>query len=264
MSQVQDTVFGIIAKEANIDIGRISLDSTLKDLDIQSLDAVQIIFEIEDQFKITLPDRDPNFDTESVKGLVEAVEKLVAEKGGSASEDNGKSKAVAQALDNIEALCSPYIPPAKLAQLVKTDPYLNGFLGLRIPLAAKLASLEQGLDENDTKEVIAFVTSQLYGGAAAYAEIIRISNDRRQSADEQFQLGFERGQKIRDYVLQNKDITTDPDYPKAMEAANSATSSAKTLGLPLLPSDTAADNPFVAISGLEYVWFGSYMVEKYS
>jgi acyl carrier protein len=80
MSSVQDTVFGIIAKEANIDIGKITLDSTLKDLDIQSLDAVQIIFEIEDAFKITLPDRDPNFDTESVKGLVDAVEKLVAEK----------------------------------------------------------------------------------------------------------------------------------------------------------------------------------------
>jgi acyl carrier protein len=80
MSQVQDTVFGIIAKEANIDVSRVTLDSTLKELDIQSLDAVQIIFEIEDHFKITLPDRDPNFDTESVKGLVEAVEKLVAEK----------------------------------------------------------------------------------------------------------------------------------------------------------------------------------------
>lgn len=80
MSEVQDTVFGIIAKEANIDPAKISLDSTLKDLEIQSLDAVQIIFEIEDHYKITMPDRDPNFDTESVKGLVEAVEKLVAEK----------------------------------------------------------------------------------------------------------------------------------------------------------------------------------------
>ncbi len=80
MSDVQATVFGIIAKEANIDPAKISLDSTLKDLEIQSLDAVQIIFEIEDHYKITLPDRDPNFDTESVKGLVEAVEKLVAEK----------------------------------------------------------------------------------------------------------------------------------------------------------------------------------------
>jgi acyl carrier protein len=27
-----------------------------------------------------MPDRDPNFDTESVKGLVETVQKLVAEK----------------------------------------------------------------------------------------------------------------------------------------------------------------------------------------
>lgn len=80
MSDVQDTIFGIISKEAGIDRAKISLDSTLKDLEIQSLDAVQIIFEIEDHFKITLPDRDPNFDTDSVKGLVEAVEKLVAEK----------------------------------------------------------------------------------------------------------------------------------------------------------------------------------------
>lgn len=77
---IQDTIFGIIAKEANVERDKITLDSTLKDLDIASLDAVQIIFEIEDHFKITLPDRDPNFDTESVKGLVEAVAKLVAEK----------------------------------------------------------------------------------------------------------------------------------------------------------------------------------------
>ena len=80
MSSVQETIFAIISKEAGIDLGKIGMDSTLKDLEIQSLDAVQIIFEIEDHYKITLPDRDPNFDTESVKGLVEAVERLVAEK----------------------------------------------------------------------------------------------------------------------------------------------------------------------------------------
>jgi len=77
---VADTIFAIIAKEANIDRSRISLDSTLKDLEIQSLDAVQILFEIEDHFKVTLPDRDPNFDTDSVKGLVETVQKLLADK----------------------------------------------------------------------------------------------------------------------------------------------------------------------------------------
>ena len=85
MSSVQETIFAIISKETGIDPGKISLDSTLKDLEIQSLDAVQIIFEIEDHYKITLPDRDPNFDTESVRGLVEAVERLLAEQRSGAA-----------------------------------------------------------------------------------------------------------------------------------------------------------------------------------
>jgi acyl carrier protein len=85
MSSTQETIFGIISKEAGIDINKITLDSTLKDLEIQSLDAVQIIFELEDHFKITLPDRDPKFDTESVKGLVDAVDRLVAEKAAASA-----------------------------------------------------------------------------------------------------------------------------------------------------------------------------------
>jgi acyl carrier protein len=79
MSSVQDTVFDIIAKESGIDRSKITPDATLKDLEIQSLDAVQIIFEIEDHFKVTMPDRDPQFDTESVGGLIQTVEKLLAE-----------------------------------------------------------------------------------------------------------------------------------------------------------------------------------------
>jgi acyl carrier protein len=79
MSSVQDSVFDIIAKESGIDRARITPEATLKDLEIQSLDAVQILFEIEDHFKITMPDRDPNFDTESVGGLVATVEKLIAD-----------------------------------------------------------------------------------------------------------------------------------------------------------------------------------------
>jgi acyl carrier protein len=79
MSSAQETIFDIISKESGIDRAKITPEATLKDLDIQSLDAVQILFEIEDHFKITMPDRDPNFDTESVKGLIDTVEKLVAE-----------------------------------------------------------------------------------------------------------------------------------------------------------------------------------------
>jgi acyl carrier protein len=82
---VRQTVFSIIAKEAGIEESKVTLDSTLKDLEIPSLDAIQIIFEIEDRFKIQMPDRDPNFDTESVKGLVETVEKLLADKAANPS-----------------------------------------------------------------------------------------------------------------------------------------------------------------------------------
>lgn len=85
MSSVQDTIFEIIAKESGIDAARITPDATLKDLEIESLDAIQIIFEIEDHFKITMPDRDPNFDTDSVRGLIEAVERLLAEKSQAAA-----------------------------------------------------------------------------------------------------------------------------------------------------------------------------------
>ncbi|HEU0277833.1 MAG TPA: acyl carrier protein [Rhodanobacteraceae bacterium] len=77
---VKNTIFSIIAKEGGIEQSKVTLDSTLKELEIPSLDAIQIIFEIEDHYKIQMPDRDPNFDTESVKGLVETVEKLLADK----------------------------------------------------------------------------------------------------------------------------------------------------------------------------------------
>jgi len=85
MENTQDTIFAIIAKEARIPLEKITLQSTLKDLEIDSLDVVQIIFELEDRFGITLPDKDPAIDTESVSGLVAAVDRLVAEKNAAAS-----------------------------------------------------------------------------------------------------------------------------------------------------------------------------------
>ncbi len=84
MESTQEAVFAIIAKEAHIPIEKITLGSTLKDLEIDSLDIVQIIFEVEDRFGITLPDKDPAIDTDSVSGLIAAVERLVAAKNAAA------------------------------------------------------------------------------------------------------------------------------------------------------------------------------------
>ncbi len=79
MSELQDAIFKIIASDARIPQETISLDSTLTDLGIDSLEAIEIVFNLEERFKISFPDRDPSFDTGTVRGLVEAVERLLAE-----------------------------------------------------------------------------------------------------------------------------------------------------------------------------------------
>jgi acyl carrier protein len=82
---IEDDVRRIIATEMDMDPSRITRESTLKALEIPSLDAIEIIFKLEEHFDVTLPDRDPNFDTDSVGGLIEAVEQALAAKAQKAS-----------------------------------------------------------------------------------------------------------------------------------------------------------------------------------
>ena len=48
-------ILDIIAKETGVDRARLSLDATITDLDIASLDLVQAIFAIEERFKVDIP-----------------------------------------------------------------------------------------------------------------------------------------------------------------------------------------------------------------
>lgn len=80
MTAVRDQIFDIIAREARIDRERIEPASTLDDLQIESLDVVQIIFAIEEQFQIYMPYNNPAFDIETVGDLVDTVERLLREK----------------------------------------------------------------------------------------------------------------------------------------------------------------------------------------
>ncbi len=84
---VESDVLDIIAKQANIDRAKLARDSNMAELDIQSLDVVEIIFAIEEKFDITVPynANDPtgaaagmNFKT--IGDVVDAVQKLVDER----------------------------------------------------------------------------------------------------------------------------------------------------------------------------------------
>ncbi len=50
-----DEIMDIVAKETGVDRGRLTLDASLSDLEIPSLDLVQAIFAIEERFKIDVP-----------------------------------------------------------------------------------------------------------------------------------------------------------------------------------------------------------------
>ncbi|OOG57408.1 phosphopantetheine-binding protein [Rhodanobacter sp. C03] len=77
----QQQVFDIIAKQAKIDVAIIKPESTLKDLGIASLEAIELIFDIEEHFNITFPDQQgANFDSDTVQSLVDAVQKALDEK----------------------------------------------------------------------------------------------------------------------------------------------------------------------------------------
>lgn len=78
MSDVQQEIFDIISKQAKIDVGTVKSESTLKDLGVASLDAIEVIFDIEEHFNINLPNEDVDFENGTVSHLVAAVERQVA------------------------------------------------------------------------------------------------------------------------------------------------------------------------------------------
>ncbi|QAU23489.1 acyl carrier protein [Dyella sp. M7H15-1] len=78
----QQEVFEIISKQAKIDIDTIKPESTLKDLGVASLDAIEVIFDIEEHFNINLPNEDTDFEAGTVGHLVEAVNRQLALKLG--------------------------------------------------------------------------------------------------------------------------------------------------------------------------------------
>lgn len=79
--ELQNKIFDIVAKEARLDRDKLSLDQNLAELNIESLDMVQILFGLEDTFDIYVPQDDDSFKLETMRDVVDGVKKLIAEKG---------------------------------------------------------------------------------------------------------------------------------------------------------------------------------------
>jgi acyl carrier protein len=80
--ELTQRVLKVIANSKRIPLESVTVDSDFQTLGIDSMDAVEILFALENEFDITIPDEDARA-VRSIRDMCEGVEKLVAAKEAS-------------------------------------------------------------------------------------------------------------------------------------------------------------------------------------
>jgi acyl carrier protein len=75
-ANVTEDVLGVIAQAQRIPIEKVTLESRFEDLGIDSMDAVNILFALEEKFDIAIPDEAAK-EIRGIREMVEGVQKLV-------------------------------------------------------------------------------------------------------------------------------------------------------------------------------------------
>lgn len=78
---VQARVIAEIASVKRVPVERVTIDSTFEQLGIDSLDATNLLFVLEEEFGVSIPDADARA-LRDVRGAVQGVERLLAQKQG--------------------------------------------------------------------------------------------------------------------------------------------------------------------------------------
>ena len=79
MDNTESKVLEIIAQQKRVPVEKVTIDSSFEELGLDSLDAVNILFELEGAFDINIPD-DKAREIKSVREMVDGVKGLLAEK----------------------------------------------------------------------------------------------------------------------------------------------------------------------------------------
>jgi acyl carrier protein len=83
--ELTERVRGIIAAAQHMPREKITADSTFQELGIDSLDGINILFAVESEFNINIPD-DAAQSIRSVRDVVDGIAKLLADGSGGAKE----------------------------------------------------------------------------------------------------------------------------------------------------------------------------------
>jgi len=77
--QLIDRVAAVIAKTQHIPPETVTIDKTFEELNIDSLDGINILFALESEFDVDIPD-DAAKQIRTVRDMVDGIEKLLAAK----------------------------------------------------------------------------------------------------------------------------------------------------------------------------------------
>lgn len=81
---ITEKVLDLIASVKKLSREKLSVDSTFEELAMDSLDAINLMFEIENAFNISVPDEDAK-SIKNVRQLIEQLEKILAKTSSSAT-----------------------------------------------------------------------------------------------------------------------------------------------------------------------------------
>lgn len=79
-NDLTERVISVIAKTQRIPREKITPESTFEELGLDSLDSVNILFALEEEFQISIPDEETR-EIRSISQMIQGIEKLVAASG---------------------------------------------------------------------------------------------------------------------------------------------------------------------------------------
>lgn len=80
---ISQRVCKVIASVKRLPAEQVTVDSAFQDLGIDSMDAVEILFALENEFDVSIPDEEAK-SVRSVRDMAEGIQKLIAAKSADA------------------------------------------------------------------------------------------------------------------------------------------------------------------------------------
>lgn len=164
-----------------------------------------------------------------------------------------RDKAVAQITQNLSLQFHGYIKYGKLITLIKTDPYIAGYIHGKLTALIGYLHHVEGLAPEMFNQVSGFVLLNLFGES----EAMLVSSALRKfdgNPPDDYLRGAQRGAQVVKYVAGIDDIRDDPNYSEALRIHRKTEQEVSGI----FESEPGTDS-MAAVVGLEQLWIGDLL-----